>query len=1168
MMRREGGSFDPIDSRKCYRDKPIDGFRGGEEKAANTMANQVGDGAKVGMNRGGGSDPGAKGAAKNPNSPSTKTTSAGGKAAGDAAKKAGTDAASKSVGKAALGSVGRGLNATGELKDLKNIKDQDGAGAAAAAAGLKTAEAIASKTGVGTAISAGIRSAQAGLRKIGVNVKDQYIVYVILLIPLLALLPFIVFGLIIFFAWKHPVQVLKLSFTNMKTFVGAVQALVIEDGGASKMAYEVEVGGNTTIAAPGDAVKPEAGTYEYKLAQIDWEKAKYQTLPVDNRCDIKTKKVVSVLDGKERSVIESVQLKTNPGKDLGGIARANCINSTYPIWQTMMRSQFVRDGINKSLSVRYAYAEPQDAPTLKTSGEEFDTTLRDKTLTRIWNRDKSIEKPTESTQAEVDANDAEVLRKFDGTRSVQKYTDKKYNDKILQCANMYVPKGDIYYKKDIDKMNHDLVCGINPKDILLYTTSPSESLVNDPDPNIAIKPKRAALNVVCDMYDNLLAPENVSSPAVENYRNKVKDRINSAAVAAWQAMTYADTHQKRFIDIKELGGDFYKIAGMQEGQEYNYTLDYRKTGVALEPDAISRIVGYHNQQANAFPEIQQEKQFQDALNKIFNFIQIDLGPGIGTLCEASKDSGYYDTPTGNTPQAKATQQQLINNFYTNAYPFFKQAIAGIDYYSNPTQSKSISQIYKDLTYEDLRFRLIRIESNVATAGSEDGPQNFNRMNFGMKAYTNALTLSIGGKFLTQNEAIVRDESTRIARMYDDRSKGLAWRLFNLDNPSSLTSRLAVSAIDKPQNIPSNITGTLASIINPVRNAAGERGTLTALITGESRVASAASVYDSTNLKLDPAGIPEAFKSINPIDNARFIEALKKDPTTNAKFAEWDQCFKESIPSRFHLLNPYPDKANLYKNVCKPLFDATASRDVNDLGMRYSAYHFHNLQADALIYLSDPNKEDETLNASTSTLVGPVDSSNTGNTSTITGLISPPNLGPAESNGSYKLPKSTDGSYVYDGDNGTGFGKEWDMCGAKEIIDVIYTVSQKWRQTYPNGFLQIGEITSAGHQSHKTGIDVDLDGKVGAEWVADFEKGNYSREKTIELAKMFIDTGLVTHIFYNDQAVIAAANEYAASKQITFTMSSLENHNHHFHVRINPKYKLPPFEYCPSVGHGD
>lgn len=950
MTKLGGELFDPLASTRRYKDSSSANKK--SDTGPGSMADKASGGHLDSLSSAGKSGGGPANAGS--------STKAGGEAGKKAAGKVGTNAASKSVGKAALGSVGRGLNAVGDAREIKNIKDQDGAGAAAAAAGLKATEAVVSKTGIGTAITTAIRGTQAALRKVGINIKDQYIAYALLLAPLLALVPIAVFALIIFFAWKHPAQMLKLSFTNFKTFVGAVQALVIENGGASKMAYEVEVGSNTAVAAHGGATHPEEGTYEYKLSQIDWEKAKYQTLPIDNRCVIKTKKVVSVLDGKERSVVESIQLKTNPGKELTGVARANCINNNYPIWNTMMRSQFVRDGVNKNLNVRYAYAEPQDSPTLKEPGDEFGDTLRNKTLTRIWNRGQAISQPIQSSQEEVDANDAEVLQFFANTRSVQKYKDasliSKYDAKIIECADMYVPKGDVYYQKDIDKMNHDLSCGINPKDILLYTTSPPESLLNDPDPTMSIKPKRASLNIVCDLYYNLLAPDSEYAPAVDKYRQKVKDRINSAAVAGWQAMTYADTHQKRFIDLKELGGDFYKIAGMQEGQEYNYTLDYRKTGVALEPDAISRIVGYYNKQADDFPAIQQEKQFQDALNLIFTYV---TQGGDASPCDAARDTGDFDNTSANDPQRDAT----INAFYQNVYPAFKKAIAGIDFYSNPSKSKSISQIYKDLTYEDLRFRLIRIESNVATAGTEDGPQNFNRMNFGMKAYTNAFTLAMGGNFLTQNEALTRDESVRVARYYDDKTKGLAWRFFNLDNPGSFASRLAVASLDKPQNIPGNVTSTIASIISPIRNAAGESGTLTAFITGNSRVASASTVYDSTNLKLDPAGIPEIFNQINPMENARYIENIKKNNAIlAAELAEYDKCFQEFIPSRFHLLNPPPDKVDLYKNVCTPLLDSTASRDLNSLPLRYRAYHFHMLQADALVYLSNPNKEDPNFSA--------------------------------------------------------------------------------------------------------------------------------------------------------------------------------------------------------------
>lgn len=947
MLHREGDTLDPIYGDRKYKGMDSSG------KKSNTGTGSMADKATSGNT--GGIQP----TNKKPSEATPKNDSMASKSASkEASKAAANTAAKKSISKAVGKSLGKGLSAKSDIDDIKRTAKEDGAAAAAAAAGLKAAETVASKVPIASQIATAIRAGQAALAKIGINIKDQYIMYALLLAPILSLVPVIVFALIVFFAWKNPAAVLKLSFTNFKTFVGAAQALVIENGGASKLAYEVDIGSNRAIAAtatPGGNTVPEEGTYAYKLAQIDWEKAKYQTLPHDSRCDVKTKKVVSTLDGKERSVVESVELKTKPGKDLQGVARANCINNLYPIWNTMMRSQFVREGVNKNLNVRYAYAEPQDSPTLEQNGEEFNTTLRDKTLTRIWNRDQAFNRPIQSSPEDVANNDAEVLRFFNNTRSVQKYADhgltNRYTAEVIECADMYVPKGEHYYPKDIDKMNHDLSCGINPKDLLLYTTSPSEDLLNNPDPTMSIRPKRAALNIVCDLYENLLAPDSEVAPAVDKYRQKVKDRINSAAVAGWEAMTYADTHQKRFINLKELGGDFYKIAGMQEGQEYNYALDYRKTGVALEPDAISRVIGFYNKQADDFPVIQQEVQYQNALQMVFN--NVNSG-GDASPCDAARDTGVYDSNTASDPIRNAQ----IETFYTNVYPIFKQAIAGLDFYANPSKSKSISQIYKDLTYEDLRFRLIRIESNAATAGVEDGPQNFNRMNFGMKAYTNAFTLSMGGNFLTQNEAIARDEMTRVARNFDDRTKGLAWRFFNLDNPSSLASRLAVASTDRPQNIPGNITSTIAYIVNPIRNAAGESGTLTAFLTGESRVASASSVYDSANLKLDPAGMPEIFNQINPIENARYIEDIKKNnPVLAAELAEYDKCFQEFIPSRFHLINPPPDKIDLYKNICTPLLDSTASRDPNSLPVRYRAYHFHMLQADALVYLSNPNKED-------------------------------------------------------------------------------------------------------------------------------------------------------------------------------------------------------------------
>lgn len=967
--------FHPDSLRRRYRDKS--GGEGGKGSGFD-----IGHSGTTPTNRGGSGTKERASANQNQNDPEKKElareTQNNPNAKSLASK--GVDKALNETAKKGAGTiVGEGANLVAAGKRARDEGAGKGAQAAeTAAAGIRAGAAA---TGVGGAVVKGYDAVKKGLSVVGVNVKDRYVVYLLIFAVFLAVLPVIIFFLVIFFAWDNPRAILSLGWTGLKLAGGFAVSSVIAHGGASKLAYEVDVKpGTQAIAAP-IAGAPAPDTYEYKLAQIDWEKAKLQTLPISNQCEIKTKKVRSTIDGSERSVIDTVRLKTNPDKELEGIARSNCINAVYPIFNTMMRSQFVRDGVNKSLNVRYAYAEPTDSENLKKTPTELQKVLRDKTLTRIWNRGTSYDKPQTADWAPgqpiptgqiasadaVKAMDALVVDFFGApspngkipTRSVQKYSPGKYSQDVIDCANNYIPKnatpvntssdlGD-FWQKNLEKMQNDLTCGIEPKDILLYTTVPSEDLATDPNPNVAIKPKRAALNVVCDMYEKILQP---TQDAQDRYEERVKNRINSAAVAAWQAVTYADTNRARYLNINELNKDFYKISGMQSGQEYNYTLDGKLSGTPLEPDAVSRIIGYYNQTAasNGSTIQQDDEKYIAGLKAIF---------------QVATKQGYCDASRSFTDPS---QQDIdkVNDFWNNYYPKFKAAMAGLDFYARPEKTQSISQIYNNLTYEDIFFRLMRLESNVATAGTEDGPQNFNRMNFGMKAYMNGISLSLGGRFLTQNEAITRDESIQTAEQYDQQTRGLAYRLLDSQNPSSLTSRLRVAVTDKPQRVATNVATVMANIFNPIQNAAGQKGSLTALLTGKSRVAMAASVYDAQNLKLDPAGIPQSIAEINSISNARNIEKLRKTNQLAAlSFDRWDQCFKEFIPSRFHLLYPPTDKTDLYNNWCKPLFDSTNTRDKSSLAVQYSAYHFHMLEADALVYLSNPDKEDDSLNASSS-----------------------------------------------------------------------------------------------------------------------------------------------------------------------------------------------------------
>jgi hypothetical protein len=176
-----------------------------------------------------------------------------------------------------------------------------------------------------------------------------------------------------------------------------------------------------------------------------------------------------------------------------------------------------------------------------------------------------------------------------------------------------------------------------------------------------------------------------------------------------------------------------------------------------------------------------------------------------------------------------------------------------------------------------------------------------------------------------------------------------------------------------------------------------------------------------------------------------------------------------------------------------------------------------------------------------------------------GLLSPPNLIPHQTRaGYYQLPPvSPDNSYdVYTCDN--------QLWGSKELIDVLYTVAKRWKQKYPGGYLYIGDLNASGHASHKWGRAVDLEATTnGTDMVADFTEkfGPYNRVATVELGKMFVDTNLVKHIWFNDVSVNSEVLKYASDtgRSKNMLMQPITGHDNHFHLDINLEPLLEPWE---------
>ncbi len=162
------------------------------------------------------------------------------------------------------------------------------------------------------------------------------------------------------------------------------------------------------------------------------------------------------------------------------------------------------------------------------------------------------------------------------------------------------------------------------------------------------------------------------------------------------------------------------------------------------------------------------------------------------------------------------------------------------------------------------------------------------------------------------------------------------------------------------------------------------------------------------------------------------------------------------------------------------------------------------------------------------------------------VFQPPNLGTPNAYGYYAMPPSINGAY-------TIYSLPCRRYGSLELVSVLYTVANRWKQFYPEGWVNIGDLNAGWpHNSHKWGVAVDLDATTnGADWAADYTKGGYNRQATVLLGQLFLDTGLVKNIWYNDTFVVSALLQYAQNKGIRIgQIKPLPGHDNHFHVDIN------------------
>lgn len=530
------------------------------------------------------------------------------------------------------------------------------------------------------------------------------------------------------------------------------------------------------------------------------------------------------------------------------------------------------------------------------------------------------------------------------------------------------------------KVANDLLCGTDPQEIVL-----DEDLAKQVrSSGQSGSDKKFIADVLCRF--SLYNLETSKNKPLDQLKLMQRQRVASMANAGWSHVTYADTQVKRPLMIQEMQVDFYKMSNFASAATYHQTAYGTENGIAPQGETLAGsaiamdMLGVH-------PEYPIQKAVRQLAGNCSDYL------GNNQTGKKDESSAKIDQINDFYPQLR---EQMKNLPYYQSQEFLdgkeaiQKSIGEVGDSISSAVGKAVGggeEVNGGVGLDDVLLAFAKIGTNVSDAGTEDGPQNFNRMHSGVQAYMYAYNLAMGGNLVSEDRAVADDIRNEAATRDQDQRAGLAYRLFNLQNPRSLASRLGAASIASPKDATKNVASVFADLFSPLRNLSSAAGSLSYYISGENKSAIADNDFSYNFLKLEPTLIPDSVISSNPIENGNYIEHLKEsedgdkkvhidvwyvpngdqkeiDPnkgthTIKEWFGIWDGCFNKFVPGELAL-----DDDALRE--CQPIFGVNADLDQSEggkLALAYKTYHYNNLLADAMLYLSDPSKFDESLNAS-------------------------------------------------------------------------------------------------------------------------------------------------------------------------------------------------------------
>lgn len=417
---------------------------------------------------------------------------------------------------------------------------------------------------------------------------------------------------------------------------------------------------------------------------------------------------------------------------------------------------------------------------------------------------------------------------------------------------------------------------------------------------------------ICAFYQVFLSESQI--------KKSVEARADSNRKNAAKILTYADTEKAIKVNPKEKRAIIEQLSDWSQSAGYQLTVSDELKGINIQPEALhQRALSVYQEKLKPVKE---------------NCIKVVTG----------------NLPPKDSEDGSKARLAIVQSF--------------IDVYMKPLEdSPYIKANNIKVNFQYILDRSMAVAAGITATGTEDGPQNFNRMMQGSKQLSSDYMQTLGGRFLSEEEQQNINLALESVKREKEISGGIAYRVFNTDNIRSLASKIAALNPMTPKTAYKMASSFLADIINPIKILANVTGSFRYYAFGQHDKALADSVDQSNYFKLQPIGYSlQEVNDINMIDNASYIESQmsKHDKNINIKYNKWKTCLDKKItsPIYFSDLASKEEKDELVSLGCDKLLEKTSE---DPEAIKFLMYQTDSSLVDSLVSLSndeeDPNLSD-------------------------------------------------------------------------------------------------------------------------------------------------------------------------------------------------------------------